>query len=292
MGDRMRNVALILIALLSFPGLAKAEILGGCKFNTATHQFQGNAIDQSICLLRAIKTKGAGATPQPLPDWIKTNVWQSIDLTEEQLSRFLAANKINPTTIGGPIRKRSAPHLRYFVIHDTSSPEIAEEQGFPANIDDPGYSGNKLANWNGNIRQQVNLIVGRDGQSRSYRRWGEPRPLSATKIEMQKYSAPSRQYFVHVENVQPRLKPKMSFAWIAPTPGFSPKQEERLALAYIAASVQAGRWLVPAYHFNIDQGLPDGHDDPQSTDLPSWVKRITALESAIKGGGVSQQPGQ
>lgn len=278
----MRRVVLLAIAMSSIPGIGHAAIIGGCKFNTETLQFQGNAVEQANCLLRAVKKKGAGATPQPMPEWITSNVGQSVSLSVDQLNKYLAAKQIEPMTIGGPISKGAAPDLRYFVIHDTSSPEIEEAKGFPANLDEASYSGNKLANWNGNIKNQVNLIVSRDGQSRAYRRWGEARPSPAIKLEMQRYSAPSKKHFVHVENVQPRLKPKTTFAWIAPTPGFSPKQEDRLALAYIAASMQAGRWLVPAYHFNIDQGLPDGHDDPQSTDLPSWVKRIAAIEAAIK----------
>lgn len=278
----MRHVVLLTLALASAPSMGHAAIIGGCKFNTATQQFQGNAVEQANCLLRAVKPRGSGSVAQPMPEWVATKVGQPVELSEQQLDRYLTANRIDPRNLGGPIRKASARNLRYFVIHDTSSPEIAEEEGFPPDLDLPSYRGNRLSEWNGKISKKVHLIISRDGQSRTYRTWGGPRPSPAIKIEQTDYSLAARKHFVHVENVQPRLKPKTTWAWIAPKPGFSAKQEERLALAYIAASMQAGSWLVPAYHFNIDQGLPDGHDDPQSTDLPSWVKRIAAIEAAIK----------
>lgn len=233
-------------------------------------------------MLRAVKPKGSGSIAQPIPEWVTTNVGQSVQLSEEQLNRYLTTSRIDARNLGGPIKKGSVRDLRYFVIHDTSSPVIPEEEGFPADIDLASYRGNKLSRWNGDISKKVHLIISRDGQSRTYRPWGGPRPSPAIKIEQTNYSAAARKHFVHVENVQPRLEPKTTWAWIAPKPGFSAKQEERLALAYIAASMQAGRWLVPAYHFNIDQGLPKGHDDPQNTDLPGWVKRIAAIEAVIK----------
>ena len=126
------------------------------------------------------------------------------------------------------------------------------------------------------------MIVSRDGRSKVFRDWGAARPLAAVKLELQANSAPSKKFFAHVENVQPRLKPPNIFAWIAPTPGFSAKQEERLALAYVVASFRAGKWLVPAYHFNIDEGLPDGHDDPQNSDLASWAGKVEQIESALR----------
>jgi hypothetical protein len=58
-------------------------------------------------------------------------------------------------------------------------------------------------------------------------------------------------------------------------------QEQRLALAYIVASVRAGRWLIPAYHFNIDQGLPNVHDDPQNVELKSWVEQIAMIAAEM-----------
>ena len=89
-------------------------------------------------------------------------------------------------------------------------------------MDAPGYPGNNLANWDGALGQRVNLITGRDGRSRAWQDWGATRSLPATKLEMNSIVPAARPVFVHVESVQPRLKPRGSWAWIAPEPGFSP----------------------------------------------------------------------
>jgi hypothetical protein len=57
---------------------------------------------------------------------------------------------------------------------------------------------------------------------------------------------------------------------IAQTPGLSNAQMQKLALTYIAASVRAKMWLIPAYHAAIDDGIFNGHDDPQHFDLARW----------------------
>ena len=70
---------------------------------------------------------------------------------------------------------------------------------------------------------------------------------------------------------------------IAPEPGFTRAQYRRLAEAYVAASLRAGMWLVPAYHATLDNGLPDGHDDPQNFDLPAWDAELAAVLSQLEG---------
>ena len=265
-----------------FSAIGNAATIGGCKFDTATHQFKGSLPEQAKCLLRKVKPKGSGATVQPIPDWLDAHVGTPVTFTKDKLEKYLQDNGIAAADIAGALNPGDAPDLRYFVIHDTSYPEEPKEAGFPANIDSPDYDGNKLSTWTGKITKRVNLIVTRDGKSQVFRDWGATRPLAAIKLELAAYSQPSKKYFAHVENVQPRLKPANSFAWIAPTPGFSGKQEGRLALAFVVASFRAGKWLVPAYHFNIDEGLPDGHDDPQNADLASFVGKVEQIEAALR----------
>jgi hypothetical protein len=262
--------------------LANAASIGGCKFDTVTHQFKGGLSEQAECLLRKVKPKGSGATNQPIPGWLNAHIGTLVTFTKASLGRYLTDNGIATTDITVSLNPGDAPDLRYFVIHDTSSPEEPQASGFPSNIDSPDYAGNKLSSWTGRITQRVNVIVTRDGRSKVFQDWAAKRPLAATKLELQAYAKSSKKYFVHVENVQPRLKPAHSFAWIAPDPGLSAKQEQRLAVAYVVASFRAGSWLVPAYHFNIDEGLPEGHDDPQNTDLASWVGKIEQIESSLK----------
>jgi hypothetical protein len=86
---------------------------------------------------------------------------------------------------------------------------------------------------------------------------------------------------LHIELVQPRRPDPASKDpkndRIAPNPGFTNKQYERLALLYICASVRRGTWLIPAYHSAIDAGIQDAHDDPQNFDLDAFAKQIEIL---------------
>lgn len=267
------------------PSLTVAAELGGCGYNTQTHQFRGNSAEQLSCLLKKVRAKGSGADTQKVPLWLLANVTKVVDITEGSFERYLKRESINLNAdLGGPIDRNRSYQVRYFVIHDTSWPEIDTGSTFPSDIDEPDYKGNRFTSYSSSTRKRVNLLIARDGRSTTFNTWGALRTLPAVKLEEKRRSIGSRNRMVHVENVQPRIKPKKSFAWIAPVPGFSAKQEERLALAYISASVAAGRWLIPAYHFNVDQDFPDGHDDPQNADLGSWVSRIERTVANIKRG--------
>lgn len=277
----MRALCLIGVAGLvsSFGPAAGAAQFGGCKFNTANGQFAGSTADQLRCLLKRVRVKGAGADVQPIPAWLQSNAGKPVSITPERLGAFLQQRGIAQDAITASVAAGDRPTVRYFVIHDTSSPEI-RAAAFPSNLNDESYSGNSLNGW-ASMAGRVNLITSRTGGSRLIVDWGSARTRPATKIEQGNMASGWRRAFVHVENVQPRLKPANSWAWVAPQPGLAPAQEERLALAYVVASVRAGRWLVPAYHFNIDQGLPDGHDDPQNMDLQTWTQRVSDLVTAI-----------
>nr|WP_299506851.1 hypothetical protein [uncultured Rhizobium sp.] len=263
---------------------------GGCKFSKETLAFQGDVATQTKCLLRKVREQGAGADEQTIPAWLNSHVGKTIDISEQQLNKYLSSNKITPNDVGDGLVKGSAPKVHYFVIHDTSTPEIDEKSGFPANMDKASYGWNDLsATWSkSSLRHKVNAITSRDGQSLIFHIWGEERPMSGIKLELRadkpsetQHIPEARPHFVHVENTQPRLKPKGSWAWKAPTPGLTPAQEKRLALLYITASYQSGKWLIPAYHFNIDQGIDGVHDDPQHMNLTSWVEQVQALEAQI-----------
>lgn len=252
---------------------AHAVVYGGCKFDSQTLRFAGTVAETTGCLLRKVRPKGAGADVQPVPDWLAARVTKAVPFSAAQLKAYLAANNINAADVGGDVTIGDTPVRRYFVVHDTSWPEISgtSANDFPANIDSPYYAGNSLTGWGG-VSKKVNLIVGRDGRSRTFQGWNTTRPEAATKVETNSRVPAARKLFVHVENIQPRIKPPNTFAWIAPSPGLSPAQEKRLALAYVMASARAGKWLIPAYHFNVDEGIPDGHDDPQNMDLAAWVR--------------------
>ena len=97
--------------------------------------------------------------------------------------------------------------------------------------------------------------------------------------------ARSETHFLRIENIQPRIRDRsVSFDndAIAPEPGFTDAQLERLALVYLAASVRSEKWLIPAYHSPIDLGFPDAHDDPQHFSLEMWGRKLRELIEEIR----------
>jgi len=279
----------LVIGLVATPSLAAP--IGLCKFDAATMTFAGAAQQQAACLLRRVKPKGGSSVPQPVPQWLLDRVGAPIDLTKDGLVRYLAQIGAEASDLGGPIALGDIPAKRYFVIHDTSSPEIANRTTFPADLNEASYAGNTLNGWV-DTSKRVNLIISRDGRSRTFRDWSADRPLPATKLEQNNVLPRARRVFVHVENIQPRIDPPDSWAWIAPDPGFAPAQSRRLALAYVVASVRAGRWLIPALHYNIDKDGPAGqpHDDPQGFDLAAWVANVQSINEAIRAGDSPPPP--
>lgn len=285
MGSKMRvaaiSLALTILSVFSAPAAASAAVQGPYKFDSNTLRFGGTVAETAACLLRKVKEQGSGAEAQPIPAWLGNRVTRPVPFTVEQVRRYLSDNAIDVAELTNRVVLGDTPTIRYFVIHDTSWPEsIPAGSAFSRDINEASWSGNRLSGWV-SVARKVNLIISRDGRSRRLQEWGAIRPSPATKIEQNNYVPAARRVFVHVENVQPRIKPAGSWAWKAPTPGFGPAQEKRLALAYVVASLRAGRWLIPAYHFNIDQGLPGAHDDPQHADLDSWVNEISTIEAAI-----------
>lgn len=289
-GIAMRKISLSSCALLALSvlagGSADAAVYGPCRFNSASLAFDGSVADTAACLLRRVKEKGAGAVAQPVPPWLLSHITRSVDITPAQVSAYLSAHSIAPGDLTSQLTAGDTPTRRYFVIHDTSSPEIPGTS-FPATINEQSYSGNALTGWTDTSRR-VNLITSRDGRSRLFQDWSRSRPAPATKIEQNSMVPAARERFVHVENIQPRLNPDHTFFWQAPNPGFAPAQEQRLALAYVIASSRAGHWLIPAYHFNIDEGIANGHDDPQHADLASWVARVETIVAEM----TARAPGQ
>jgi hypothetical protein len=130
---------------------------------------------------------------------------------------------------------------------------------------------------------KVNVVTNRVGASRTITDFNLARTRPATKLEMNSVAPQARKVFLHVENIQPRIKPAGSWGHIAPDPGFSPSQIHRLALVYVAASVRAGRWLIPALHFNVDSGATalEPHDDPQKFDLAAWTAAVESIAGEI-----------
>ena len=105
----------------------------------------------------------------------------------------------------------------------------------------------------------------------------------ASKLEKDKPTLTG--LFLHIELVQPRRSDPAGGKGndgLAPEPGFTATQYERLALLYIAASVRRGTWLIPAFHAVLDTGYPNGHDDPQHFSLAAWSAAIERLAAVLE----------
>ncbi len=278
-GYPWRGMAALALAFARLPSEGRA--LGLCKFDPTRLEFAGSAVDQAECLLRRVKPQGSGSIVQPLPDWLRDRVGTSSVPDLSYLARWLQTKGLSAAEVGGPVERVDLPDVRYFVIHDTST-EVAGK-AFPATIDTVAWSGNRLKPYlTMRTSKQVNLVTNRMGESLTLRDYADPRPEPATKLEQRGVLPSARPRFVHVENIQPRIKPSgQTWHWQAPEVAFTPVQLERLAVLYTVASSRAGRWLVPAFHFNIDSGVTTGHphDDPQGFDLNNWVSAVALIES-------------
>ncbi len=115
---------------------------------------QISSIDQAKCLLRQPKIFGnVGPTLTSLPapfDQLLTR--PTIDISKEQLRRYLQAQRINEANIGGsldnPVSRTnnnnpSAELARYFIIHDTSTPNFVNDP-FPNNINEASWKFNNF----------------------------------------------------------------------------------------------------------------------------------------------------
>jgi hypothetical protein len=276
MAQRIYQTALVFILFVSMHSAPAAET--ACPFDEARLEFAGTPLEQAKCLLRPVSEYGhLGQLLANLPAPLESLIGQPFKLDKDVLQRYLDTCKIDEASIGGAIT--NVLRAKYFVIHDTSTPNY-HDQPFPANINDPDWRLNNLSRWRSNA--VAHFFVNRLGQSLA----GHPltTPWRATKFETKVLKEKSRGLFVHTELVQPRHADphgRPGNDGIAPIPGFTEAQLDRLALLYVVASAEHGQWMVPAYHATLDAGIPDAHDDPQNFDLDLWAKRMGVLLDSL-----------
>jgi hypothetical protein len=254
---------------------ALAVLAEPCPFDRAKMEFAGTPVEQARCLLRPVLRGGVVGEPlKKLPAPLESLIGTQVQIKPEQLKKYLEAHKISEEEIGGPLMQKVT--AKYFVIHDTSTPNYGEKS-IPTNINTAAWPLNNFERW-----KKINvahMFVNRLGQSMTW----HPFSMSwrATKYESKTLTKEeSHGMFVHTELSQPRQtdpKGHKGNDAIAPEPGFTQEQYDRLALLYVAASLEHGMWLVPAYHCCLDSGMPDGHDDPQNFKLEQWGKSLDAL---------------
>lgn len=261
--------------------------------NEKTLQFTGSPVEQAKCLLRPNKIYGVlGAELEELPKPLSELIGEKILLNKEKFRRYLLQRGIAEQKIGGSLdEKLSLATLPdgeeiqalYFIIHDTSSPYLKDEP-FPATFDrDANWRGNNLNVWTNS--PVAHVFVNRLGESLTTTPFNESvRKGWGTKFARDFLKAPAKGLQIHIELIQPRrraLSGSPTNDAIAPVPGFTDAQYERLALLYVCASVRRGSWLIPAYHSAIDAGIKDAHDDPQNFDLEKFASVLSKLLKKI-----------
>ncbi|TRV21569.1 MAG: hypothetical protein EWV40_11460 [Microcystis flos-aquae Mf_WU_F_19750830_S460] len=263
---------------------------------------QISSIDQAKCLLRQPKIFGnVGLTLTSLPapfDQLLTR--PTIDISKEQLRQYLQAQGINEADIGGSLDKPvsrtnnnnpSAELARYFIIHDTSTPNLGNDT-FPNNINEASWEFNNFNKYGSGDNSPAHIIINRVGQSVTRKDFNTP--WRSTRRESEQFCGVNKckGLFLAVELVQPRrcqpnagqiqCSPPRKNDAKSPDPGFTKAQLDRLAVVYIAASVRRGKWLIPAFHVVLDQIVPGGHDDPQNFNLDQWSKQLNDILTEIR----------
>ncbi len=261
-----------------------------CKFDEKTLQFVGNAVEQARCLLRPNKIGGnLGDELKSLPKPLEKIIGEKISVKKDRLRKFLIDKKFAENDLGGSLdellsiaKLPTSEEIQalYFIIHDTSSPYLKDE-AFPENFNsDKDWKGNNLEIW---LKNPVaHIFVNRLGESITTTPFAEPAKKGwGTKFARDFLKADAKGLQIHIELVQPRQRDAKNKNpnndLIAPFPGFTEKQYERLALLYVCASVRRGNFLIPAYHSAIDAGIKDAHDDPQNFELGKFAKAIDKL---------------
>lgn len=266
-----------------------------CKFDQNTLLFVGTPVEQARCLLRPNRIGGVlGAPLKKLPNPLEKLFGKKVDISKEGLRHYLSKNKIDEAAIGGSLDLPLASGVRtdgmavsavYFIIHDTSTPNLRDEP-FPEGFDnDAAWRWNKLDGW---LKSPVaHVFVNRLGESLTTTPFDQPVAKGfGTKFARDFLKAEAKGMQLHIELVQPRRRDPAGSNpnndRFAPIPGFSKKQYERLALLYLAASVRGGTWLIPAYHSAIDAGIKDAHDDPQNFELDNFAMELAKLIKSIR----------
>lgn len=269
-----KAIKLITLFILFVSTQAIAET--PCPFSDSSASFESSRQKQAECLLRPVLRFAKLKNEQDIPAVLssKINVGK-VDISVDEFRSYLHAFGISESDIGGPIDKTLHPKTKYLIIHDTSHNQGAKP--FPVDSDTT-WVGNDLSK----VSKKAHIFINRRGESVTKVDLSEN--WRSTKFELQKDSR--RNMFVSVELIQPRRSyPEGSNKndALAPDPGFTKAQLERLAVIYYAASIRAGHYLIPAYHAVLDAGLPNGHDDPQNFNLSEFDKHLDSVLLEIRG---------
>lgn len=266
--------------------------MGRCEFDLAALSFRGTPVDQARCLMRGVdSSRNLGPEPESLPPGLANRVGADSGLpSRESLSAFLSKQNLEwdfAAYLWQPLSRAddndpNAPMARYFVIHDTSGPNYGS-RSFPADIDDRSRINDlthfECSDGHGKAHVVVNRVGGMLLNHELSTPWRE------TKFELAaNFSGALKGLFLHTEMIQPRRSASRRGRddALAPNPGFTAAQYDRLALIYTIASVRAGRWLIPAFHAALDADIRNGHDDPLNFDIASFAASLDRLVTGLQ----------
>jgi hypothetical protein len=255
--------------------------MGPCHYDPDSFSFAGDPAEQAACLIRPVaRWAKLGPTLASLPPVLADHVGRAADLPdrtallallgEQHLDSHLRDGLLDPISRARD-NDPDAPAARYLVIHDTSGPKLGS---FPADLDE-NRKINNLARFHCSDSAEIaHVIVNRGGDL--YVGHDMSVPWRSTKFERAlNFGGELKGLFLHVEFIQPRRGGRHDI--MAPNPGFTAIQYDRLALIYTLASVRAGQWLIPAFHAVIDNDIRGGHDDPQNFNLESFAQSLEML---------------
>ncbi|MFZ5734388.1 MAG: hypothetical protein ACOY4O_16750 [Pseudomonadota bacterium] len=265
--------------------------VGVCGFDAGARSFSGSAAQQAACLTRRVQFANSAIGPETLSTFLE-NLVDTTAPSGGSVQAYLRSLGVDATQVGRPIGP--AVQAKYFVIHDTSSPDCSEldkersaacpERGvFPAIINDESWSENRRFLGHTPSNAPAHVTTNRSGQSVHLVDYAVHK--QAMKFEGCNIAA-TKNVFIHVENIQPRISrppqpTKRIEPFVAPDPAFGPRQYDRLALVYMVASARRGRWLIPAYHGVIDHLYKNGHDDPQNFDMAAFSEAVRRHSIAV-----------
>jgi hypothetical protein len=255
-------------------------------FDKTTMEYRGDKSVQAKKLLRKVEIWGNITEKEAKIDTNFLKILNTkLGFTKEQLKSYLQKNQLREIDLGGSLDSNVSHiihdgqkiYARYFVIHDVSSPTYKDL--FPKNINDSTWNRNNPNTWNEKV---AHVYLTRTGKTKTVTNFSEA--WRATKFESKVLGTISKGLFLHIEMVQPRLYPpgNEGNAPVAPTPGFTDLQYQKLALLYICASLRKGEWLVPAFHANIDESIKDSHDDPQNFEIDQFTNQVIGLKKVLE----------
>ena len=266
--------------------------MGRCDFDPATLSFRGTPVDQARCLMRGMdSSRNLGPELESLPPALASRVGSETGLPgRESLSAFLSKQNLEwdfAAYLWQPLSRAgdndpAAPMARYFVIHDTSGPNYGH-RSFPADMDDTSHI-NDLTHFEcSDGYGKAHVVINRAGGMLLNHELATP--WRETKFELAaNFSGELKGLFLHTELVQPRRSAahRGRNDALAPNPGFTAAQYDRLALLYTIASVRAGHWLIPAFHAALDADSPNGHDDPMNFDIASFAASLDRVVGSLQ----------